>query len=133
MEFWIYKGRIVYRGDNAKDQTGAAAVYQELGASPTTVHTANTTIAYGAMSGFSTQTSDAQRAYIQAALKSKHETWVEIPPELRPPEWGDKYVRPMCRLVKALYGHPEAGGHWERHLTQAVKWTGGEPSREPSK
>ena len=26
----------------------------------------------------------------------------------------------MCLLVKALYGHPEAGAHWERHLTEII-------------
>ena len=31
----------------------------------------------------------------------------------------------MCRLVRALYGHPESGGHWERHLTEAVLKIGG--------
>jgi hypothetical protein len=25
-----------------------------------------------------------------------------------------------------LYGHPESGGHWERHLTKAVVQIGGE-------
>ena len=28
--FWKYKGRICYRGDAAKDQNGAYAIYQEL-------------------------------------------------------------------------------------------------------
>ena len=28
--------------------------------------------------------------------------------------------------MKALYGHPESGGHWERHLTEAVLRIGGE-------
>ena len=32
----------------------------------------------------------------------------------------------MCLLVKALYGHPESGGHWERHLTRAVTACGGQ-------
>ena len=32
----------------------------------------------------------------------------------------------MCRLQKALYGHPESGGHWERHLNAAVDKIGGE-------
>ena len=32
----------------------------------------------------------------------------------------------MCLLKKALYGHPESGAHWERHLTEAVKSIGGE-------
>eukprot|EP00973_Karenia_brevis_P014649 1998479-Karenia_brevis.AAC.1 len=33
----------------------------------------------------------------------------------------------MCRLVKALYGHPESGGHWEKHLTKALLKCGGVP------
>ena len=33
----------------------------------------------------------------------------------------------MCLLVKALYGHPESGGHWEKHLTEAVLAAGGVP------
>ena len=33
----------------------------------------------------------------------------------------------MCLLQKALYGHPESGGHWERHLTEAVVAAGGKP------
>ena len=33
----------------------------------------------------------------------------------------------MCLLVKSLYGHPEAGGHWENHLTNAVRGCGGDP------
>ena len=32
----------------------------------------------------------------------------------------------MVLLVKALYGHPEAGGHWERHLKGIIKRLGGE-------
>ena len=31
----------------------------------------------------------------------------------------------MCRLIKALYGHPEAGGHWERHLKKIILKMGG--------
>ncbi|CAE7497217.1 unnamed protein product [Symbiodinium microadriaticum] len=41
------KGRIVYRGDCAKDEYGAAAVYQELGANPTSVQGLNNCLAYG--------------------------------------------------------------------------------------
>ena len=31
----------------------------------------------------------------------------------------------MCRLVKALYGHPESGAHWERQLERAAERCGG--------
>ena len=44
---WKYKGRICFRGDNVKDEYGAMAVFQQMSASPTTVNTANSTIAYG--------------------------------------------------------------------------------------
>eukprot|EP00973_Karenia_brevis_P070942 9858274-Karenia_brevis.AAC.1 len=33
----------------------------------------------------------------------------------------------MCKLVKALYGHPESGAHWQRHLTAAIERCGGKP------
>ena len=124
-EHWRYKGRICFRGDDVKDEYGAPAIFQQLSASPTTVHAANSTVAYGTLPDNETEVSDAIRAYIQSVLGSKYETWVLIPPELRPKHWRAK--RPMCKLVKALYGHPESGAHWERHLEKAVRAIGGEP------
>ena len=43
------KGQIVYRGDCAQDEEGAAAVYRELGANPTSVQGLNACMAYGAL------------------------------------------------------------------------------------
>ena len=31
----------------------------------------------------------------------------------------------MCVLNRALYGHPDSGGHWERHLNEAIEAEGG--------
>ena len=73
--FWKYKGRICYRGDAAKDQNGAYAIYQELDASPTSIHSANSNLAYGMLPRNSTTQADAVRAYVQSTLKSKHDTW----------------------------------------------------------
>ena len=126
-----YKGRIVFRGDNVKDQDGAIAVFQELSASPSAVHTINANICYGCLPGNKTMAADALQAYLQADLATKHPTWVHIPKELWPKEWHNKgYKRPMCLLKKSLYGHPESGGHWERHLVKALKGLGGEPIPE---
>ena len=36
----------------------------------------------------------------------------------------------MVLLVKSLYGHPEAGAHWERHLEAIIKDLGGAPVPE---
>mgnify|MGYP003332317116 FL=1 len=122
-----YKGRICFRGDCAKDEHGKAAAYQDLGASPAGIFSINSNIAYGCCPGNVTTASDAITAYLQALLLTLIATWVAIPIELWPEDgsWqrmsfknhGDD--RPMCRLYKALYGHPEAGGHWEKHLTES--------------
>ena len=120
------KGRIVYRGDAAKDELGYAAVYQELGANPTSVQGLNATLAYGSIPGHALSAADAVKAYVQASLKSRHKTWIQLPPELRPSWWREKFAKPVVLLVKALYGHPEAGGHWERHLKGIISRLGGE-------
>ena len=57
-------------------------------------------------------------------------TWVQLPPELWPKDWKDKFSKPMVLLVKSLYGHPEAGAHWERHLEGIIRNMGGEPVPE---
>ena len=120
------KGRIVYRGDCAKDEHGAAAVYQELGANPTSVQGLNACLAYGSLPGNSSSAADAVKAYVQALLSSKYKTWIELPPELRPKHWRDKFVKPVVLLVKALYGHPDAGGLWEQHLKKIIRNLGGQ-------
>jgi hypothetical protein len=122
-----YKGRVCFRGDTVKDQEGMVAIFQEMSSCPTTIHTTNSTVAYGCLPGNVCETADAVRAYIQCELKSVHKTWVRVPKELWPASWHDKgYIAPMCLLTKALYGHPESGGHWEKHLTSAVVAIGGE-------
>ena len=120
------KGRIVYRGDCAKDEHGAAAVYQELGANPTSVQGLNACLAYGSLPGNSSSAADAVKAYVQALLSSKYKTWIELPPELRPKHWRDKFVKPVVLPVKALYGHPDAGGLWEQHLKKIIRNLGGQ-------
>jgi len=74
-----------------------------------------------------TTQADGLRAYLQALLKSKHKTWVTIPYELWPESWKKRKMRkPVCLLQKSLYGHPESGGHWERHCTAAIIKCGGQ-------
>ena len=67
---------------------------------------------------------------MQATLKSKYKTWIELPPELRPAWWKNKFVQTVVLLVKALYRHPDAGGMWEQHLKQILKKMGGEEITE---
>jgi hypothetical protein len=126
-----HKGRIVYRGDITKDHTGALAVFQELSANPTSLISARCNLAYGCLPGHSVSQADAIQAYIQSYLKTQDrqgrpvETWISLPPELQPKEWKDLPFRdPVVKLVKALYGHPDSGGLWERHLRSALNKCG---------
>ena len=64
------------------------------------------------------------QAYIQAKL-SGVPCWVELPDEAWHPSANKhKFRRPVCRLVKALYGHPDAGTMWEQHCRTAVQKVG---------
>eukprot|EP00971_Amphidinium_carterae_P296610 5892207-Amphidinium_carterae.1 len=37
---------------------------------------------------------------------------------------------PVCPLKRALYGHPDSGGFWERHCEKQVRSVGFEPVPE---
>ena len=113
-----------------KDQDGAAAVFQDLSASPTSIAGINNNLAYGQVPGHKTTTADAVKAYVQFMLASTCATWVQLPPDIWPKDWKDKYSKPMVLLIKSLYGHPEAGAHWERHLERIIRNMGGEPVPE---
>ena len=83
----VLKGRIVFWGDIVKDQERAAAVFQDLAASPTSIAGINNNMAYGRIPGHATSTADAVKAYVQSMLESKCATWVQLPPELWPDHW----------------------------------------------
>eukprot|EP00973_Karenia_brevis_P031124 4294231-Karenia_brevis.AAC.1 len=58
---WKRKGRICFRGDWVTDENDAAAIFQELSASPTSIHSANINLCYSAMPGNKTTQADAIR------------------------------------------------------------------------
>ena len=129
------KGRVCYRGDAAKTESGNIALYQTLSASPASIVAANAVICFGLMKGHKITTADAVKAYLQSELKSLHATWVRLPREVWPQSWfwednTPKYKRPLVRLKRSLYGHPEAGSHWEIHLSRELKSMGGVASAE---
>merc|ERR1711911_550182 len=125
-----YKGRVVFRGDQVKDETGFYAVFTEQGASASQMAAAKFLDSLARMPGMKDQAADAVKAYTQVPLHKQHEllglpkdqcpeTWISLPPSRRPPSWKD-IEDPVCPLEWNLYGHPIAGLLWERHLEKVL-------------
>ena len=52
--------------------------------------------------------------------------WIELPSETVPEDEKERWNH----LVKALYGHPDAGTFWEQHSDESVRAMGFEPVGE---
>ena len=114
------KGRVVFLGNQVKDQHGASAVFEEMASAPAGMEASRYCDAWGCYEGHTTQQADAEQAYTQAFLGGKIKTWIKVPIWQRNPEWNDNelYVVP---LEKALYGHPRSGADWELKCETAIK------------
>ena len=113
-----YKGRVVFEGCNVKDQDSRWAIFQEITSCPATLEAGKMADAYGMLPGHIIQMSDGESAYTQARLGGPR-TWVRIPKERWPEHWHN-IEDPVVPLKLALYGHPDAGGFWEKHCEEAV-------------
>ena len=84
-------------------------MFQDLGSSPANMDASRAADCYGCFPGHGIEIADAEQAYIQADLKGT-ETWVCLPPEARTKDMDAMNLnRPVVRLRKALYGHPDSG------------------------
>ena len=55
-DLWKLKGRIVFRGDDVRDQSGMSAVFEELlASSPSSLEGLNTAVAFGLLDASGTQ------------------------------------------------------------------------------
>lgn len=111
-----FKGPAVYQGNIVKDQDGNWAIFQELPSSKVVDF-------YALLRGHSGEQADAEMAYTQAAFNGPA-TWFSLPPDQWPPSWRGKYRQPVCRLLRALYGHTDSGGPWGRHCDAHLRKIG---------
>ena len=129
-----HKCRVVFQGSNVRDENSQQAMFLELSSCPATMEAAKAADTYGLLEGNETEQCDAVQAYIQAKLGGKllggatslddmPQTWVRLPREQWPKAWSG-FKDPVCPLVLALYGHPEAGGWWEDHSKQQLEAIG---------
>ena len=71
--------------------------------------------AFASFPGHAGEQADAEQAYVQADIDNTNAvTYVRLPKKYWPEAWDGKFTDPVVILEKALYGHPDAGGLWER-------------------
>ena len=116
-----YKGRYVLGGHDVRDEQGEAALFQDLSSNPATMESSKAVDAYACFPGNKGEQADAEQAYVQRDTASAElvgdftETWVRLPKEYWPQSWIDQgIIDPVVRLLRPLYGHPDAGGLWEK-------------------
>ena len=112
-----YKGRVVFQGNNVKDQDNNVAVFNDLASSAALMVASKFVDFVASLSGNDCELGDAQQAYTQALLRG-NETWIFLPRDQWPNSWK-KFRNPVCRLKLALYGHPLSGAFWENIATNS--------------
>ena len=114
-----FKGRAVCLGHEVRDEYFNYAEFQELSSNPPSMQAARALDCLGCTPDYTVKTGDARGAYTQSYLKGHVKTWVSLPSNRWPASWkGMK--NPVCPLVLALYGHPDAGGYWEQHCDERI-------------
>ena len=107
-----FKGRIVLGGDKIKTAVGQWAVFQEIGRVPATMTACRILlVVFSLVRNVRILQSDCVRAYVQAEMTGPT-TYIRMPKAWWPKEWAGKFRDPVCRLQRALYGHPNAGDIW---------------------
>ena len=111
-----FKGRVVFQGNNVKDENWDVAMFHELSSAPATMQAAKAADAYGLLAGHAIECADGEQAYIQSKLGGTP-TMIRLPKERWPAEWSHM-SDPVCPLILSLYSHPDAGGYWEKHCEE---------------
>ena len=123
-----YKARCVFAGNNVQTSSGQPAweLYQEVSQTPAAMQTVRAALAVAALRGFTPKVRDATQAYLQSRIDTpgRPTTWVRLPKAWWPATWGTKYRDPVVKLRLALYGHPESGALWDKHLGAILKALG---------
>ena len=120
------KGRVVFRGDIVKDDSGSYAVFTEQGSSASQMTAAKIMDIIPRLPGCDGQAADAVSAYTQVKMEEAHkflkipksecpDIWIRLPRHKWPKSWSSM-EDPVVLPERNLYGHHLAGLLWERQF-----------------
>ena len=136
-----YRARAVSQGSNTRTGGGTPPwmLYQEVGATPSSMASAQCSLWVGALKKSSISARDAKKAYTQSFIDAlgRPRTWLRLPKFLWPKSWfnadgSPKYKDPVCVLKRALCGHSESGPIWDKKMHNVMGLCGFEPVGEGS-
>jgi hypothetical protein len=89
------------------------------------MQTVRAALGLAALRGFDPKVRDATQAFIQSRIDTPAcpETWVRLPKQWWPASWQGMHD-PVVKLRLALYGHPESGALWDKHLGKVLSGLG---------
>ena len=120
-----YKCRAVFGGNNIQvsDKTPAHELFTEVSGPPAAMATARIAQGLAAATGAVASLADAEQAFVQCRIDGpgRPKTWARLPKDWWPQSWIDKSIYdPVCPMERALYGHPESGPLWDKHLANIL-------------
>ena len=130
-----YKGRVIFRGDIVKDDSGSYAVFTEQGSSASQMTAAKVVDIISRLPGCDGQAADAVSAYTQVKMEDAPkllkipksecpDIWIRLPRHKWQKSWSSM-EDPVVLLERNLYGHPLAGLLWERQFGEILLFTVG--------
>jgi hypothetical protein len=112
-----FKGRVVFMGNQVRDEQNNTAIFSELSSAPATMEAAKAADVSSLLPGHSGQTADGDMAYIQARLEGT-ETWVLLPRHRWPSDWVERGSRtPRAASVLPSTAIPTLEGIGRRSST----------------
>ena len=123
-----FKYRVVFQGNNVRDQNWDVALFNEMASTPATMEASRIADIYSCFPGCTVEGRDVEQAYLQADMEGPP-VYITLPEEL----WTKRMHsmrNPVVRLEKALYGHKHSGVFWQKFCTKQVTEAGFEPLGE---
>ena len=125
---------MVFGRNNVQDEFGLAAALPEAGSGASYACASKLLDAVSLFPGHVGEQSDAPAAYTQAEMYEEDIEDHDTPTYIQLPEWQWNEAmreahkrtgrRPVCRLLRSLYGHPSAGLFWERKYKNVLRTAG---------